>query len=141
VVDTIAFVSMRWHSFHFHRSPLSRFLTVFPFRPLALLTTHKSPVKTLTYWHRPHTSKTRLPVLFIHGIGIGLYPYVKFLSELNLNDENGQDDGQIGIIALEIMPVSFRITGEPLQKEAMCREIDGILKLHGWDKFVLVSHS
>jgi hypothetical protein len=39
------------------------------------------------------------------------------------------------------MPVSFRITGEPLQKEAMCREIDGILKMHGWDKFVLVSHS
>lgn len=63
------------------------------------------------------------------------------MSELNLDDEKSEDDGQLGIIAVEIMPISFRITGKPLQKDAMCREIDGILKKHGWDKFVLVSHS
>ncbi|KAF2710780.1 hypothetical protein K504DRAFT_375519 [Pleomassaria siparia CBS 279.74] len=141
VVDTIAFGYMCWHSFHFHRLSLSRFFTVFPFRPLGLLTTYVSPAKTLTYWHRPHTSKSRLPVLFIHGIGIGLYPYVNFLAELNQDREQGEDDGQVGIIAVEIMPISFRITGEPLQKAAMCQEIDSILKKHGWDKFVLVSHS
>lgn len=58
-----------------------------------------------------------------------------------MDDPSSEDDGQLGIIAIEIMPISFRITGEPLQKEAMCREIDAILKKHGWDKFVLVSHS
>lgn len=132
---------MRYHSFNFHRTSLLRFPTIFPFRPLALLSPHRSPAKTLTYWHRPHTSKTRLPVLFIHGIGIGLYPYVNFLAELNVGDETDGSGGELGIIAVEIMPVSFRITGEALQKDEMCHEIHCILKEHGWEKFVLVSHS
>ncbi|KAH7341169.1 hypothetical protein BKA66DRAFT_448342 [Pyrenochaeta sp. MPI-SDFR-AT-0127] len=141
VVDTVASSYLRYYSFDFHRTSLLRLPAVFPFRPLALLTSHRSPAKTLTYWHRPHTSKTRLPVLFIHGIGIGLYPYINFLAELNLRDEMNKSDGELGIVAVEIMPVSFRITGEALKKEEMCQEIDCILKAHGWEKFVLVSHS
>ena len=132
---------MLWHSFHFHRLALIRFFTVFPFRPLTLLSTHNSPAKTLTYWHRPHTSKSRLPVLFIHGIGIGLYPYVNFLAELNQKNEESADDGDVGIIAIEIMPISFRITHTALEKNEMCNEILSILKDHDWEKVVLVSHS
>ncbi|ORY10734.1 hypothetical protein BCR34DRAFT_566311 [Clohesyomyces aquaticus] len=137
VVDTLASAYMRYHSFHLYRTSIIRFPTVFPFRPLTFLARHRSPAETLTYWHRPHTSKTGLPILFIHGIGIGLYPYVNFLAELN----PGGSDSDVGVIALEIMPVSFRITGKALQKEEMCKEIDRILKAHGWDRFVLVSHS
>jgi hypothetical protein len=110
-------------------------------RPFTLLTPHRSLAKTLTYWHRPHSSKTRLPILFIHGIGIGLYPYINLLAEVNLEDATDGSDGELGIIAVEIMAVSFRITSEALDKEAMCQEIDCILKAHGWEKFVLVSHS
>ena len=132
---------MLWHSFHFYRLTLKRFFTVFPFRPLTLITTYRSPAKTLTYWHRPHTSKTRLPVLFIHGIGIGLYPYVNFLAQLNHKNDENTDEGDVGIIAIEIMPVSFRITHAALEKDELCREILGILKKHGWGKVVLVSHS
>lgn len=110
-------------------------------RPFTLLTPHRSLAKTLTYWHRPHTSKTRLPVLFIHGIGIGLYPYIDFLAEVNSEDRTDGLDGEIGIIAVEILSVSFRITGETLGKGEMCQEIDCILKAHNWKKFVLVSHS
>ncbi len=132
---------MLWHSFHFHRLALKRFFTVFPFRPLSLLTTHRSPAKTLTYWHRPHTSKARLPVLFIHGIGIGLYPYVNFLAQLNQKMDQDTADGDVGIIAIEIMPISFRITHTALEKDEMCNEILKILKKHGWEKVVLASHS
>lgn len=39
------------------------------------------------------------------------------------------------------MPVSFRMTGPALQKEEMCEEVRKILTKHGWDEFVLVSHS
>ncbi|KAK3304693.1 uncharacterized protein B0T15DRAFT_568446 [Chaetomium strumarium] len=125
VVDTLTSAYLRYQGFDLHGTSLRQSLIVFPFRPLSLFTRHRSPAKTLTYWHRPHTSKTRLPVLFIHGIGIGLYPYVNFLVELNAeNGDDGLDDGQRGIFAVEIMPVSFRIT-----------------KAHGWDKVVLVSHS
>ncbi|MCJ1276558.1 hypothetical protein MMC21_004364 [Puttea exsequens] len=91
-------------------------------------------------WYIPHLSKTRLPVLFIHGIGIGLYPYVNFLAEVNRTGELATDD-DIGIIALEIMPVSFRLTGSALPPDQMCSQILQILREHGWQKVVLVSHS
>ena len=132
---------MLFHSFHFHRLPLRRSLTVFPFRPFTMLTMHKTPTKTLSYWHRQHSSKERLPVLFIHGIGIGLYPYVNFLSHINTKDEKYNEDDQIGIIAIEIMPISFRITNTALERKPMCDEILSILLKHGWEKVILVSHS
>lgn len=126
--------------FYFHRLAFKRFFTVFPVRPFTLLSRQQSPAKHISYWHRPHTSKKRLPVLFIHGIGIGLYPYVNFLKRINqLHKKN--EDGEIGVIAIEIMPVSFRITGEALAKDEMCDEIARILQRHGWDRFVLASHS
>lgn len=141
VVDTITFVSMTFHSFSFYRISISRFFTVFPFRPVTLLAAHKSPARTLSYWHRSHTSKSQLPVLFIHGIGIGLYPYVKFLSQINQANKANDEDGEIGIIAIEVMPISFRITNAMLEKDQMCHEILQILQKHGWDQVVLVSHS
>ncbi|MCJ1390005.1 hypothetical protein MMC18_002863 [Xylographa bjoerkii] len=141
VVDTITYCSMLFCGFQFHRLRLSRTLTVFPFRPITLTSPYSTPAKTTTYWHRPHTSKNRLPVLFVHGIGIGLYPYVNFLAGLNGESENEAPDGQIGIIAVEIMPVSFRITSEMLEKEQLCEEILQIVNKHHWDKFILMSHS
>lgn len=141
VVDTITYVWMIFHSFRFHRLSIKRFFTVFPFRPFTLLTTNQSPTKSLSYWHRPHTSLTRLPVLFIHGIGIGLYPYVNFLAQINQVRGIIDKDGDIGIIAIEIMPVSFRLAHAALKKDQMCDEIKSILLKHGWEQAVLVSHS
>ncbi|OKP08640.1 hypothetical protein PENSUB_5526 [Penicillium subrubescens] len=107
-----------------------------------MLTAYRSPVRHLTYWHRRHTSKERLPVLFIHGIGIGLYPYTTFLRDLDRELETGATaDNEVGIIALEVMPISSRITHPALEKDVMIMEIMGILQYHGWCKFVLVSHS
>jgi pimeloyl-ACP methyl ester carboxylesterase len=144
-VDFLTYMKLLVHGFHFHRLPLSRFFTLFPLRPQSLLTTYRSPAKHTTYWHRPHTSTTKLPVLFIHGIGIGLYPYTSFLDELNSTAglESSDPDEQVGIIAIEIMPVAFRITHSALSRTEMCSEIDEILQEHFGpeQKFVLVSHS
>jgi pimeloyl-ACP methyl ester carboxylesterase len=138
-------MTLLFQGFHFHRTSLSRFFTLFPFRPQTILTTYRSPVKYTTYWHRPHTSTNKLPVIFIHGIGIGLYPYTNFLDEINLTDglEASNSNDQIGILAIEIMPVSFRITHSALSRAGMCSEIEKILETHfGSDqKIVLVSHS
>jgi len=41
---------------------------VFPPRPFTTLSNH-SPAP-LPYWYRPHRSKTKTPVLFLHGIGV-----------------------------------------------------------------------
>jgi hypothetical protein len=133
------------HGFHFHRLRLTRFFTLFPFRPQTLLSKYQSPAKHTTYWHRPHTSTTKLPVVFIHGIGIGLYPYTSFLSELNSKSgiESEDPNDQVGIIAIELMPVSFRITNSALARTELCYEIDQILHKHFTpdQNFVLVSHS
>ena len=137
-VDMLTIVRLTFYGFHLHRTGLSNFFNLFPWRFVALLTKNVSPAKHLSYWHHPHTSKTRLPIVFIHGIGIGLYPYVDFLAELN----NGDDpDDQIGVIAVEIMPVSFRITHAVLDRDLLCSEIHEIVKQRGWSDFVLVSHS
>ncbi|KAI9821181.1 MAG: hypothetical protein M1827_003915 [Pycnora praestabilis] len=140
-VDTLTSLRMLNNSFHFHRTSFSRLFTLFPPRPFHSLSRHHSPAKHLTYWHRPHTSNTKLPILFIHGIGIGLYPYVNFLIELNQGVDIDEKDADVGIIAIEIMPVSFRITHGALEKDKMCEEIQQILQKHGWGRFVLVSHS
>lgn len=137
-VDMLAIVRLKFYGFHLHRTALSNFFGVFPWRFLALLTRRESLAKHTSYWHRPHTSKTRLPVVFIHGIGIGLYPYIDFLAELN---DNANPDDQIGVIAVELMPISFRITHQVLDKDVLCSEIHEIIKHQGWSDFVLVSHS
>jgi hypothetical protein len=138
VVDNITHLSMLYHGFKYHRTSILRFPIVLPLRPLTLLTTKRSPVKILSYWLRPHTSRTKQPIVFLHGIGIGLWPYVNFLAALN---KEGNDDGEVGIIAIEILPVSFRITHSALGKEDMCRQIEDILIHHGFESFVLVTHS
>lgn len=79
--------------------------------------------------------------MFIHGIGIGLYPYINFLADLNAEDDGDPSGGQIGIIAVELMPISSRITAEAMLKDEMCEEICCILKAHGWERLTLASHS
>ncbi|KAH8658509.1 hypothetical protein BX600DRAFT_416310 [Xylariales sp. PMI_506] len=138
VVDSLTFVYLQSLSFCFYRPPVLSWLAVFPPRPFALFTAYKSPAEILSYWYRPHFSKKRLPILFIHGIGVGLYPYIDFLADV-CTPESG--DGQIGIIAVEIMAISSRLTMEALLKDRMCKEIECIIMDHGWDRFMLVSHS
>jgi hypothetical protein len=53
----------------------------------------------------------------------------------------GRDHAEVGIIALEIMPVSSRITHPALERDVMVCEIRAIVKHHGWSRFILVSHS
>lgn len=137
-------MKLLFYGFSFYRTSISRFFTLFPLRPYSLLTRHRSPVKYTTYWYRPHTSKTKRPLVFLHGIGIGLYPYTDILSELNSRSgvESSDPDEQVGIIAIEIMPVSFRLTHPALSREVMCAEITAIVKHHlGNKQFVLCSHS
>lgn len=63
------------------------------------------------------------------------------MGEFNQASDSDPAEGDIGFIALEIMPISFRLTHTALQREEMCAEILMILKKHGWEKFVLISQS
>ncbi|KAE8391688.1 hypothetical protein BDV23DRAFT_171463 [Aspergillus alliaceus] len=141
MVDAVTICLMKYNGFHFHRTSRMRIFTLFPPRPFTLLASGRSPATHLTYWFRKHTAKNRLPVLFLHGIGVGLYPYTSFLHELTTHTQHETDDGEIGVIALEIMPVSSRITHPALSKDDMVSEIHSIVEHHRWGRFVLVSHS
>lgn len=66
---------------------------------------------------------------------------MEFLNEINKPDPLAAQDGQVGIIALELMPISFRITEPMPARDEMCRQINIILERHGFDKVVLASHS
>ncbi|KAF1850070.1 uncharacterized protein K460DRAFT_270142 [Cucurbitaria berberidis CBS 394.84] len=141
LVDTFTAACLRYHGFILFRTHLRSSLAMFPPRPATLFTHHISSAPDISYWYRPHTSKTRLPILFIHGIGIGLYPYVPWLGEINKHDPDAAQDGEVGIIAIELMPISFRITGPIPRRDEICRQINMILERHGLDKVVLASHS
>ncbi len=132
---------MLYNGFRFHRTSVALLLTLFPFRPLTLLSTRKSPAKHLTYWHREHLSDTQLPILFIHGIGVGLYPYTDFLRDINESASLDKNVAIVGIIAVEVMAVSSRITYQAFDKDVLVHEIQQILKYHGWSRCVLVGHS
>ncbi|KAL9603454.1 MAG: hypothetical protein Q9219_001141 [cf. Caloplaca sp. 3 TL-2023] len=65
---------------------------------------------------------------------------VSFLANIPRSPTD-QSDEETGVIAVEIMPISFRITHEALARDEMKEEILKIVRHHGWKKFVLVAHS
>ncbi|KAI0150094.1 hypothetical protein F4776DRAFT_604527 [Hypoxylon sp. NC0597] len=141
MIDFVAHCQLARNGFHYHAQSPSTLLSVIPPRLQDLFTRRYSASGGLSYWHRPHTATDKLPVLFLHGIGVGLYTYVPFLTRLNSESGGEHGQGQIGIIAIEILPISFRLTGAPLSRLEFLRQIVTILDAHGWDRFVLVSHS
>lgn len=114
-----------------------------PQRWHTLLARNVSRSPHISYWYRKHTSKTRTPIIFLHGIGIGIFAYVDFLNALAAESIASveADDGQVGIIALELMNISSRICAPALDSTHMRHEIHKILNRHGWTDFVLAAHS
>ena len=139
-VDVRFSLSMLSHGYQLYTLSLSGQLTSFPPRPVAWFSKFRSPAPHLSYWHLPHTSSTHLPIVFIQGVGIGLHPYLDFFKDITVSSKR-RDKGQIGMIVLEVMPISARITHAMLQPEQMCSEILSILRKHNYDRFVLMTHS
>lgn len=138
LVDSATHVRMLWNGFQFHAaSLLTNLLHVFPPRPLISLDrmSRKSASDELNYWYRPaiQTGRPTLPVVFLHGIGIGMYPYVNFLADLPPTSP---------VLAVEILPICMRLTRTNiLAKPDFLRHLKAILREHNIDRFVLVGHS
>lgn len=147
VVDTFSFLKM-WY-LGFQHFPMYEMFKSFPWRLLSCFCRQFSPARDISYWYRPHTSKKHPPILYIHGIGIGLFTYTNFFADILHKNQKSDPNNQIGVIAIEIMPISFRITAQTLQREEMVRQITQILRHHGWiddehnrqQKFVLAGNS
>ncbi|KPI38739.1 uncharacterized protein AB675_5854 [Cyphellophora attinorum] len=130
---------LRFNGFRFYRGSVMHTASILPPRPQAIIAARTSKGTDISYWYHRHTARKELPILFVHGIGVGLYPYMQFLKELN--QDRTLEEGQIGILAIEILPISSRITRPLLGRNELCQQLRSILQYHGFEKFTLVSHS
>lgn len=125
--------------YKFYRQPRSTFFKVFPLRPVSLLSPNASDAPDMSFWYRPHRSKTHRPVVIIHGLGIGLIPYLFWMATIP-ND--------IGIVAVEMLPISTRVTSQVLPPTSeLCQSVATITAQirkkdpGAWNDFVLVTSS
>lgn len=144
LADTVTHISMLWAGFAYFKT-LPTSLLIFPPRPLATCSIQKSPSPNISFWLKPHTSRTRLPVLYIHGIGIGLINQTTFLraldSKLNGDATLRSQDGNVGILVLEIPQISSRLAQPLLPRENFLDELTLLLDSANFSRFVLASHS
>ncbi|KAM0667707.1 hypothetical protein ACQRIT_003148 [Beauveria bassiana] len=158
LIDAVTCALLWGHGFRFYgRASAAEVLKTFPPRPQELLSQRKSPAPALGYWYygpspssadklpKSAGAKTaeQLPLVFFHGIGVGLLTYLRFLFDLVRAAKacSKKDANSLGIIAVEMLPVSFRLTAPPLDKRAFLAAFTAIVDAHGWDDFGIVSHS
>ncbi|CRK24016.1 hypothetical protein BN1708_003707 [Verticillium longisporum] len=132
LADAITTVMFLAKGFKFYRQPRSTFFTTFPFRFKTLLSPNASPCAQLSYFHRPHTSSTHRPVIFLHGGGVGLAAYSQWLTSLPRD---------VGVLALEILPISSRISGPLPTTHELLSALAAILYKHDVKDAILIGHS
>lgn len=132
--------------YRYYKQPFSTFFKVFPVRLVNLLPFTHSAADGMSYWYRPHKSTTKRPIVFIHGLGVGLIPYMFWLHTIPKD---------VGILAVEMLPISSRVTTYPLSPTPeLCEMIvkcvaqqrasqpaPGSGERGTWDDFVLIGNS
>ncbi|KAI5458235.1 hypothetical protein BGZ63DRAFT_363265 [Mariannaea sp. PMI_226] len=138
-VDQLTHLALRWHGFQYYSKSRTNAIQIFPPRPQELACSRYSSSPQLSYWHRPHSNSDTLPIVFFHGIGVGLWTYVRFVADLAKMTKSGK--GDVEVIAIEILPISFRLFARIPTKAEFLEQISTILDHHGWQDFAVVSHS
>ncbi|TDZ30690.1 hypothetical protein C8035_v001949 [Colletotrichum spinosum] len=149
-LDNLMAFYLLTQGYRYYRQPLSTFFKVFPLRFVNLLPFKRSAAEGMSYWYRPHKSKTQRPIVFIHGLGVGLMPYMFWLRTI---------PSDVGILAVELLPISTRITAWPLHSTPELGEMitkcvaqqrslqpapggtAGGERRGDWDDFVLIGNS
>ncbi|KAG6042100.1 hypothetical protein E4U41_005648 [Claviceps citrina] len=137
-VDMATHFTLSWHGFRYYARSFELSWATFPPRPQEMLAKRRSPEPELGYWFKPHSCPDQRPLVFWHGIGVGLWTYVPFLIQAGTT----AGLGDVGLIVPEVLPISFRLTQSPPRKDELLRMIARIVDHHqGWEMFTLVSHS
>ncbi|QBZ60639.1 hypothetical protein PoMZ_07581 [Pyricularia oryzae] len=135
LVDMLTTICLYLLGFSFYRTKMSTFFKIFPFRPLGLLGWNESAARDhMSYFCRPHKSKTQRPIIFIHGVGAGLFPYINYFRTIPRD---------VGVIAIELLPISSRISPPLPSASEMTMSIAAILEQQGpaFNDVVLVANS
>ncbi|KAI7904032.1 Alpha/Beta hydrolase protein [Cokeromyces recurvatus] len=100
-------------------------------------TTKESQMKRLSYYYRPSTSISsdpQTPIVFIHGIGVGILCYAEFIYQVVT-----QLDRPIFLVELPYVAMHM-VDSVPTAIETVS-EISNMLNEFGYDKAVYISHS
>lgn len=134
LVDTYSTITLSFLGFQHFSSP--EWFQMFPPRPLLCFISQRAVTLDLPYWYRPHASKSKLPIIFIHGIGIGLYTYIPLIREIIAIDPD------VGILLIELPFITMHITSSPPPPRLfILKALDMILTSLHISRFVLASHS
>ncbi|KAH9256010.1 hypothetical protein BASA81_005786 [Batrachochytrium salamandrivorans] len=91
----------------------------------------------LIYWYKPGTNSTLDPVVFLHGIGVGILPYQSYLLEL----EQAMS-GERGILVPEIQAISQRLLPSELHFKTFAYDLNyAIRQIHHHSRAHFVGHS
>lgn len=133
MVDNLTALALIYLGFK-HYAP-SRWFQAFPPRPFSLFS-KSAATNHFPYWYRPHKSPSKKPIIFIHGIGIGLFPYVPFVRDLISVDPD------VGLLLIELVPIMMHMTPYPIpSRTVMLDAISQTLDTLGIDKATLATHS
>ncbi|KAF8967276.1 hypothetical protein BDZ97DRAFT_1916888 [Flammula alnicola] len=106
LVDAYTSVVLAYLGFKHYTPREPEWRRTFPPRPVLYFLSRPAPPGVVTpYWYRQHTSASKLPVVFLHGIGIGLYPYISFLRSIIYGG-----DSDVGILLPEMMSICMHMT-------------------------------
>ncbi|CAK5264008.1 unnamed protein product [Mycena citricolor] len=109
---------------------------VFPPRILLWMFSRPGVTPHYSYWFRPgRLSHKRESFVFLHGIGIGLHPYLPMLREIVKADPSRD------ILLVEFLPVSMRITGPMASRQCTVEAMNDILDSLELRQVVLAAHS
>lgn len=89
----------------------------------------------ISYWHRPAPKCTSLvpPIIFFHGIGLGITPYLWFLY-------NACKGREAILVSLHFVSMRLGAANVPTPQEAV-KTVEMILSRHRIDNACFVSHS
>ncbi|TDZ38033.1 hypothetical protein C8035_v007712 [Colletotrichum spinosum] len=131
-IDVLVWFVLAIRGFKFYRQPRKTFFSVFPLRPMTLVAPNESASHHMSYFCRPHTSKTQRPILFIHGVGVGLMPYLLWLWSIPKD---------VGVLCIEILPVSSRICPPLPPTGELVAGMEAIIQQQNYEDFVFVGNS
>jgi pimeloyl-ACP methyl ester carboxylesterase len=99
--------------------------------PLALLKMRFRPDYSgnTRYWFRPGHDPNKVPIVIIHGLGVGLLPYVPFIQRLmDKSDASTGPMAGTSILCIELHAVSQRINPPMLHPDRFVNEVRNIVK-------------